>query len=350
MPIRMSTLLLVVAVGLIGKPLVAQDAQPANQPQAQPPQSQPAAGRPIMAKVIAVTGDVQHAPLGEETPVWKPCKLGDTYPPGTMIRSGVRSSIGLQIGEEEPYTAMVLESVGLTILSEAFKTQTTKRVRVGVGYGRVRAGVAEGGLKSDFTIDSPVATLSKRGTWNFALYYERATERFEISLLDRGLVDAIDKVRGRSVTILPGELVTEVMRKWLDEVQVQRNVAFVDLLGQGEVDVAFNRLRTDGLGVLDPGSGSAPLLNLSTSAAQTEFTSVVLETIQDPILLPPPDGGPQPIFRPEGFFGTGRGDQLIPILIDPNSALVKRGFARPGKYHFRRSALESWLKKNQRRR
>ena len=57
----------------------------------------------------------------------------------------------------------------------------------------VRAGVAEGGLKSDFTIDSPVATLSKRGTWNFALYYERETERFEISLLDRGLVEAIDK-------------------------------------------------------------------------------------------------------------------------------------------------------------
>ena len=344
---RTASLLLAIILGLTPA-AAAQDAPPAaKQPQSQPAQ-QPAEREPIQTKVIEVVGDVQHKPLGKGD--WQPCKNGDSYPQRTMIRTGVRSSIKLQIGAEEPYTAMVIESVGLVILSEAYKTSNTKRVRVGVGYGRVRAGVAEGGLESDFTIDSPVATLSKRGTWNFALYFERATQRFEISLLDRGLVDAINKVRGKTITILPGEAVTQAMRTWLDEAQIRRNVAIADLLGQGDVDVAFNRLRQDGLGVLDPGSGSRVLLNLSSRFAQVEFKAAVLENMQESIIVLPPPGQAPPIFRPEGFFGTGRGDELIPVLIDPNSALVKRGFARPGTYRFRRSALESWLKKNDQRR
>ncbi len=74
MPIRTLTLALI--VGLLGLVLAAQDAQPGNQPQAQATQSQPAAGQTIMTKVIEVRGDVQHAPLGEEEPVWEACKLG----------------------------------------------------------------------------------------------------------------------------------------------------------------------------------------------------------------------------------------------------------------------------------
>lgn len=333
---------LVLAVGALSVTARAQDA----------PASRPADERqPVFARVIDLHGDVQHAPAGSTE--WQPCKLDDEYPESTRVRTGLRSSIKLQLGQEEPYSVLVIESVGLTELSEIHKTRTTKRVRVGVGYGRVRAGVAEGGLISDFTVDSPVATLSKRGTWNFGLAYEPDTQRFEIFLLDYGLVDALNKITGGTRRLLPGQVVTEAMRRWGDEAQIRRNVAIPDILGQGDVEVAFNRIQNDGVGVTNPGGGAVVVINLSNSVNRAEFTRALERSIEvggvvTPPLSPPPPGTPR-LTRPEGFFGTGRGDELIPVLIDPDSALVKSGAARAGTYRFRRSAVEQWLGRDPRR-
>ena len=307
---------------------------PAPQPTTQPTTA-PAGRTPIAARVLEVRGDVQHAPL--EDSAWKPCQVNDEYPEQTVIRTGVRSSVKLQIGTDDTYTALVIEPASKTVISEAYRTADTKRVRIGVGYGQMRAGVAEGGLKSDFTVDSPVATLSKRGTWDFGLFYERDTDRFEIFLLDRGLVDAFSKATGARREILPGELVTQVMRRWLSEAQILRNVAIPDLLGQGDYELAFNRLEQDGLRVLDPSGGQAVLVDLSSSMAQQQFAGLART------VLPAVQTAAQPPARPEGFFGTGRGDDLIPLIIEANSPLAQKGFARPGRYTFRRDALEGWL-------
>ena len=315
--------------------------EPALAPAGQQPATAPAEQQPVMARVIDVRGDVQHAPVDSRE--WQPCKVGDEYPQGTKISTGVRSSMKLQIGEEEPYTALLIEAVGLTYLSESYKTQETKRIRVGVGYGKIRAGVAEGGLKSDFTVDSPVATLSKRGTWNFGLAYERGTDRFEVFLLDYGLVDALNKATGRRRGLVPGELVTQAMRRWLDQVQILRNTPIPDILGQGDIEVAFNRIGQDGLGVLGPGEGRAVLINLSNTTARNDFARLARSLLPP---LQPPHAVERPGLRPEGFFGTGRGDQLIDLLIEQNSALPQQGLATPGCYKFRRSVLEGWLRKH----
>src|SRR5262245_50740826 len=123
--------------------------QDAPQPPAtSQPTTAPAAGKTaIKFKVIEVKGEPHWGPLdAKELQI---VKVGDEYPEQTKIITGLRESVKLQVGEEEPYTCMAIESAGKVILSEASKTADTKRVRVGVGYGRVKAGVAEGGLKSD---------------------------------------------------------------------------------------------------------------------------------------------------------------------------------------------------------
>jgi len=301
------------------------------------PSTAPAEHISVLARVIEVHGDVQHSPLGSAD--WQPCRVGDEYPEQTVIRTGVRSSVKLQIGDEEPYTAAIIDPASKTILTECFKTAQTKRTRIGVGYGRVRAGVAEGGLKSEFTIDTPVATLSKRGTWNFGIFYERATDRFEVFLLDRGLVEALNEITGQRRILERGQAVTEAMRRWLDEAQIRRNVPIPDLLGQGDLEVAFNRLRLDGLGVTDPAGGWIVLIDLSDDLARQEFARLIQAHVG-------PSGaglGQGPFLRAEGFFGTGRGDQLIPVIIEAGSPLAQKGWARPGTYNFRRSALEQWF-------
>ena len=333
---RFRAAVVLAAVAGLPIPLRAQDPAP-QQPQ--PAASQPAGVEAIMARVIEVHGEVDYAPLRSRD--WKRCKVDDKYPPETKVRTGVRSSIKFQIGDGEPYTALMIESAGAVVISEAHKTSDTKRVRIGVGYGRIRAGVAEGGLKSDFTVDSPVATLSKRGTWNFGLAFERGTDRFEAFLLDRGLVDVLKKITRDERGLLPGELVTEAMRRWFDEAQIRRNVAIADILGQEDIEVAFNRLNNDGLGVLGPGGGRAVFLNLTSGVAQRNFAQLIGPLLRTPIQVQPIQAGN---LRPEGFFGTGRGDQLLEVVIQQNNPLAQAGLAKAGRFKFRRSALEGWMK------
>lgn len=313
-------------------------------PAATDPAALPPGAQDVMAKVIDVVGDVKYAPLGSEE--WKPVALNEEYPPRTKIRTGLRSSVKLQIGQEEPLTAVLIDSAGKTVIAEAMKTADTKRVRLDLLYGSMRAGVAEGGLKSDFTVDTPVATLSKRGTWNFGMSFERSTDRFEIFLLDHGLVEVLNKFTRESRTASPGERVTQALRFFLDQAQF-KNVPIADLLGQGDIEVAFNRLQNDGLGVISPGSGRATIINLSSPAARTSFQQLAQQALITPTGTPPPVT-PGAVVRPEGFFGSGRGDDLVQVIVDETNPLAKGGFARPGNYRFRRAAIESWLQQNRR--
>ena len=302
----------------------------------------PAERTGIKAKAIEVKGDVKWAKLDSSD--WQPVKLDDEFPEQTKFLTGVRSALKLQIGEEEPYSCMMIDSVGKTVLSEAYKTSDTKRVRVGVGYGKVRAGVSEGGLKSDFTVDSPVATLSKRGTWGFSLYYERETDAFEVGLTDFGLVQALSKITGESRNVQPGQLVTQAMRRWLDQVQLFRNVPIADVLGQSDIEVAFNRLDSDGLGVTNPGSGRGAVVSLTNQGARTDFGRTIQQALMTQVITGDLNIAGSTPLRSEGFFGTGRGDQLISFVIDSRNPLAQKGAMRPGIYRFRRDALEGWMK------
>jgi hypothetical protein len=330
---------------LLSAPALAQD-EPAATGAA--PTTQPAAPerQPVLARVIEVRGDAQYAPLDGSD--WQPVTVDLLLPEQTQIRTGLRSAVKLQVGDEEPYTALVIESVGKVVLSEVYKTTDTKRVRIGVGYGRIRAGVAEGGLQSDFTVDSPVATLSKRGTWNFGLSYTRGTDEFDVFLMDYGLVEALNKITQERRTLLPREVVTEAMRRWADEVMLRRNVPVADILGQSDILVAFNRLSNDGLGVTGPGQGQTVFVNLSNASARSDFFNQANRALDTtpPIIRPPAGDGP--FRRPEGYFGSGHGDELIPVIISETSDLAKSGAARPGTYRIRRAALENWVQQNRR--
>ncbi len=313
-------------------------AAPAATPTTLPAATQPTDGTPIMATVIELKGDVKWAPLDSET--FTPAKVGDQLPPQTVIITGLRSSALLRIGDDDTYTAVVVDPASKTLLADLAATQDKKRVRIGVGYGQVRAGVVEGGLKSDFTVSSPVATLSKRGTWGFGLYMQRP-DTFQIFLLDEGLVDAFNQVTGGRRSVLPGEQVDSTMKRWALLASKLSNVAMVDILGQSDIDVAFNTLQQDGLRVLNPEGGSTVILNLTSSNAANNFAQLARQAVNTPTFTPRP--GDFDRARPEGFFGTGRGEQLIPIVIGAGSDLAQSGVAKPGTYHFPRPVVEQWL-------
>lgn len=309
----------------------------AGQSSSSAPASQPGA---LLFKVIELQGDVRHAAPGSRD--FQVTKLGDQLGQGVRVLTGVRSAVKFQVGEQEPYTCLMVDAAGLIEISESLLTSDTKKVRVSLAHGRVRAGVAEGGLKSDFTVDCPVATLSKKGTWGFSLFYERDSDVFEIGLTDRGLVEALRVQSGQRRELRPGEYVTQAMRLWLDQSRFDSSTV-VDALGQADMLIAFNRVQTDGLGVTRVGDGRVATISLVSDAARNDFRQLLENALQFNPAVNRIAG------RPEGAFGTGRGEELLELLVEPANGLVQRGDGRAGRFLLRRDAAESWLRRGTRK-
>ncbi len=266
--------------------------------------------KPQPATVIDVGGSVDWAvagisPLAKEG--WTPVKVGDKLEPATQIRTGLRSFVNLQFGAT---TTVSVRSITHASIAQFYRSATTENVRIDLGYGTVRGGSSEGEVRSDVIVDSPVATLAKRGTEGWEISVEPATGRFRISLAEHGLVEAIQKLSGdrtRSRLVRPGQYATDVdiANMWIKQDIFNRVVAFYSPEALSEADAEFSTYNTTGYSVLAPGGGSA-VVDLS-GRVSAEF--VLSQTGSGfPAGATPPTLaiGLPPAVRPEGNFGTPR--------------------------------------------
>ncbi|MBN1342726.1 MAG: FecR domain-containing protein [Phycisphaerae bacterium] len=260
----------------------------------------------LTATCLKVKGSVQWAPIGTEstdTQAWKSVKVDDTFQEGVQIRTGLRSAVIFKFGDD---TVVMIDRMTLAGIEEYHRTANTKRTRIGLDYGEVRAGVAEGtGLRSDFKIDSPVATLSKRGTWNFSLRVERTTGRFSARLADRGLVEVLNKRTGRSQQIGPNQWLNQAMLAWAETAKFERQIPVVDAFGQtSEELLALFTTNTGRTGLQPPGTFTSSSTGRSTGATSpTIQASNVNRTAYNLISVPTIGGGP--VRSNDGDFGTG---------------------------------------------
>lgn len=112
----------------------------------------------LEGKVITVTGKVEYQ---EPQGAWKPLKEGDFIHSGSMISTGFKSEASIQLGASilslKPLTRMTL-----TELSEKEDTVDTELY---LEVGTIKAEVNSfNNKKNGFTVKSPVATASVRGT------------------------------------------------------------------------------------------------------------------------------------------------------------------------------------------
>lgn len=287
-------------------------------PEATPTASQPTsvtASRELRVRVVRMAGDVTYKTAA--SPSALKAKIGDEFSAPTTIQTGQFSSVTLKVGDELPDTLFKIEAGSTVDLSEAAIIDGVKRTRVGLGYGMLRAGVGEGGAKSEVTVDTPNATLSKRGTWNYGIEYERGTGRYRAFVLDSGVASVLHKGKGIRREVTVGQSVTDAMRLWSDESQIRRNVPIPDVLGQEDIQIAFSRRNNSGLGLLQPGEGQRPIFDFTQRTDAGGFSLFNRRQGSPPII-----NGPRPIQRdfpaiqrPEGDFGTGRGGDLIGSLV-----------------------------------
>ncbi len=271
----------------------------------------PAVLEPLPAIVIDVRGVVEWAAAGVSpigTDGWTAVRISDKLDPTTQIRTGLRSFVTFQFGET---TTMSIRSITFASIAQFYRSAKTENVRIDLGYGTVRGGSSEGEFRSDVIVDSPVATLAKRGTEGWEINVEPGTRRFRISLAEHGLVDARQKLiggRAKSRLVRPGEYVTEtnIANLWINQDIFNRVVAFYSPGSVTEADAAFDAANNSGYAVLAPGGGSAVFDLSGRVNAEFVLSQIAASGIGGGPLPTLAIGRPGVIGRPEGNFGTSR--------------------------------------------
>lgn len=289
---------------------------------AQSPSTTPVAAKAgpterLSAECLSVKGSVQWAPIGAratDKDAWKPVKQGERYHDGIQIRTGLRSAVVLKFGDD---TVAKVDRVTLAAIGEFHRTGDVKRIRFGLDYGAIRAGVAEevGELRSDLEIDAPSVTLSKRGTWDFELRVERGTGRFEARLADRGLVEVLQKATGRTRQIRPQQWVNQAMKAWVETAKFDREIVVADAFSQtAEELLAYIRNSTGRTGLQPAGiptgdpisptggtqaqaaAAAAPTIDVGRTASRTTALNLLRAQF-----------GTGGVPSDDGDFGTGSG-------------------------------------------
>ena len=112
------------------------------------------------ASIREMAGTVELKTPGSTN--WKPAKAGDTLVKETIISTGFKSSAILVVGNStltvRPLTRLSLEA----LLRSQDNSET---INVGLRTGRIQVDVKPpAGSRTDFTVTTPVATASVRGT------------------------------------------------------------------------------------------------------------------------------------------------------------------------------------------
>ena len=261
----------------------------------------------MSARVIEVTGVVEWSlpgvsPAGDDG--WQPVKVDDLLAPGTQIRTHLGAGVNLQFGET---TFAGIRGLSFASIDDARRSAQRETVKLGLGYGTIRGASSEGEVVSEVTVDSPHATLAKRGTEGWQIFVEAQTGRFEVSLAESGLVEAIQRLgadRTRTRLIRPGEYANQknIANLWLRQAVFDRAVKFFEPQGITTAEAACATEYPGGLASLAPGAGT-DLMVLTDRRVRTEAAGGITGAGDDrPIIQPPAIR----LYRPEGNFGTGQ--------------------------------------------
>ncbi|MFQ5491261.1 MAG: hypothetical protein ACE5GE_11110 [Phycisphaerae bacterium] len=285
----------------------------------------------LSAKVVEVTGDVKTAPTGTSPTAgdaWKPVAVDDLLPAGSLIRTGIRSHLILMFGDN---TVINIKRVTLASIDQFYQTQTQQTVRLGLGYGAVRGGSAEGRLRSDVIIDSTVATLAKRGTEGFEMQVEPYTGRFTISLSRQGLVEALQKLTQQRRLVRPGQYTNQlnIAKMWIKQDRFDRQVTMQADPAMTASDMDFTIDNPRGFAAISPGSGNQTFelagrnpRNLDTRIRRPRRNRPLPLRRADMVVI-----DRRPIRRPDGNFGVPDNPRiLVPVSKRTQAHRVRPAF------------------------
>ena len=112
------------------------------------------------ALIKEITGTVELKKSGADA--WVPAKPGDSVEKDTIVSTGFKSSALLVVGNS---TLMVRPLTRLSLAALLVNQDNAETINVALSTGRIQVGVKPpAGGRTDFTVTTPIATASVRGT------------------------------------------------------------------------------------------------------------------------------------------------------------------------------------------
>lgn len=115
-------------------------------------------GAPALEATIAEISGKVEIRQGED--VWRTAQVGQTVPVGASISTSFNSSALLQVGASE----VEVKPLTRVRIQELISDGGVDRSEVNMPVGRISANIRGGERRAEFTVRSPVATASVRGT------------------------------------------------------------------------------------------------------------------------------------------------------------------------------------------
>ena len=218
-------------------------------------------------QVVACDGKACVAAIGVDASTdagWRPIKVGEYLGAGQQIRAGIRNAVELVAVPSDPPTVIMIEKLSNVQISDLeFRNGDQGKEafsRIQIGYGAVRAGVAEGATRSNMEIATPGATLSKKGTDIFRIHYF-SPDDWGMSLSDRGrgLIQAIQNRQNVGITggflgsqsrfVRPGQSVNQEMLRTIETEVFNRFINVNDVYGLTNGDIKLISLWGNGLNI-----------------------------------------------------------------------------------------------------
>lgn len=137
---------------------IAQPTQPATR-RAEPMMGPMPPEGPLKIVVLEATGIVRYRPTADAP--FRPMAPGDELPEGSEIKTGPKSIVKVQVGEDQQITFDRLGSYQITraaVENGVFQTESSMK------YGRTRYEIEAAGRQHDAVVRSPTSTLAVRGT------------------------------------------------------------------------------------------------------------------------------------------------------------------------------------------
>jgi len=120
------------------------------------PAAQPA--QPVTATVKTVEGTVESRAAGGQP--WTPVNVGQALAEGTDLRTGFRARCVLEM----PQSVVQIDPLTVIRIGELKREGNTLRTRIYLKQGNTESAVDRGGANNEFSVETPSASLSVRGT------------------------------------------------------------------------------------------------------------------------------------------------------------------------------------------
>ena len=125
--------------------------------------TQPAAadGKPQALRVVVKEFKGMVSASTDDGKTWKKVAVGDTFGPGAIFRTGLRSGVTCTIGDRQAFT---LEHLSTIRVEEALGNGKKEKTDLQMKYGSASYGIESAGREYDATIRTPGSTMAIRGT------------------------------------------------------------------------------------------------------------------------------------------------------------------------------------------